>query len=117
VSLDFLLATPTPPQHWPEERRMVRRIVVEDDEMPEPGAFSRRTVVRITRTAYAKRSRARQDLLEQELRLGGRRTAKNLAQLLQVDPETVFRDLVQMMERGLPVRSRRGVGYWLDLDA
>jgi DNA-binding transcriptional regulator YhcF (GntR family) len=117
VSLDFLLVTPTPPEHWPEERRMVRRIVIEDDEMPEPGTFARRTVVRINRAAYAERALKRQGLIEQELRKGGRRTARGLADLLQIDPETVFRDIVQMVERGLPVRSKRGVGYWLDLGA
>lgn len=34
MSLDFLLAPPTPPQDWPEDRRLVRRLERPEDSEP-----------------------------------------------------------------------------------
>lgn len=118
-----LINPPAPPQHWPDERRLVRILETEDDQqpfgepeakqLPSPPVYKQRRAPdprRLPKWRTPERA-ARLERIKEIIALRRQMTAQALAQALGVNERVIWKDMLQLQAEGFPVRGVTCRGY------
>lgn len=101
-----LVAAPTPPAYWPDERRTRRVLEVEEDDQP----FEEQP--RKTRATQMEIRAARLAGIERYIRSApGIVTGAEIARKFGITAHTASKDVVTLRQRGFEVKGVAGVGY------